>query len=137
MGSWLREQWKRRPWWMSVLMLFCIYMTLIYVPWDLFAKPVAADEEVWFGVRFHGTHAKLLAIPWRAYSEIDDTALRDAIVMFFEDAGSGEKLGTAATAPRLAGVVASLEPKEPQAERRARLHRLAENLKAQLPPDVN
>jgi len=81
--------------------------------------------------------AKLLAIPWRAYSEIDDGALRDAIVMFFEDAGSGEKLGTAATAPRLAGVVASLEPKEPQAERRARLHRLAENLKAQLPPDVN
>ncbi len=79
--------------------------------------------------------AKLLAIPWRAYSEIDDAALRDAIVAFFEDAGSGEKLGTAATAPRLANVVASLEPKEPQAERRARLHRLAESLKAQLPPD--
>ena len=69
MGSWLREQWNRRPWWMSVLMLFCIYMTLIYVPWDLFAKPVAADEEVWFGVRFHGTHAKLLEIPhWLVYA---------------------------------------------------------------------
>jgi hypothetical protein len=57
--------------------------------------------------------------------------------MFFEDAGSGEKLGTAATAPRLARVVASLEPKEPQAERRARLHRLAETLEAQLPPDAD
>jgi hypothetical protein len=80
--------------------------------------------------------AKLLAIPWRAYGEIEDAALRDAIVMFFEDAGSGEKLGTAATASRLAGVVASLEPKEPEAERRARLHRLSESLKAKLPPDA-
>jgi hypothetical protein len=80
--------------------------------------------------------AKLLAIPWRAYGEIEDAALRDAIVMFFEDAGSGEKLGTAATASRLADVVASLEPKEPEAERRARLHRLSQSLKAQLPPDA-
>lgn len=51
------------------MLLFCAYMTLIYVPWDLFGKPVAVDEEVWFGIRFHGWTAKLLAIPhWIVYA---------------------------------------------------------------------
>ena len=69
--------------------------------------------------------AHLLAVPWRAYSEVQDGALRDAVLDFFEDAGSGEKLGTAATAPRLARIVASLEPKEHDPEHRARIQRLA------------
>ena len=44
-------------------------MALVYVPWDLFVKPAAVDEEVWFGVRFHGWAAKLLAIPhWVVYA---------------------------------------------------------------------
>jgi hypothetical protein len=68
--------------------------------------------------------AKLLAVPWRAYSEIDDGRLRDAILDFFEDAGTGEKLGTAATAPRLARIVASLEKKENDAVRIARIREL-------------
>ena len=53
--------------------------------------------------------AKLLAVPWRAYGETDDAPLRSAILDFFEDAGSGEKLNTEATAPRLVRIVGSLE----------------------------
>ncbi len=58
-----------RPWWMTALLLFCAYMTFVYVPWDLFVKPLALDEEVWFGLRFHGVAAKLLALPhWAIYA---------------------------------------------------------------------
>ncbi len=75
--------------------------------------------------------AKLVAVPWRAYGQIDDGALRDAILDFFEDAASGEKLATAATAPRLARVVASLEAKETDdPDRRERIRLLAERLAA-------
>ena len=28
-----------RPHWMNALMIFCAYMTLIYMPFDLFYKP--------------------------------------------------------------------------------------------------
>ncbi len=69
MGEWLRDHLGKRPWWMNVLMVFCAYMTVVYVPWDLFVKPAALDEEVWFGIRFHGGWAKLLAIPhWAIYA---------------------------------------------------------------------
>ena len=35
----------------------------------LFMKPVAVDEEVWFGIRFHGWAAKLLELPhWAVYA---------------------------------------------------------------------
>jgi hypothetical protein len=64
-------------------------------------------------------------VPWRAYGEIRDPRLRDAILDFFEDAASGEKLGTAGTAPRVSRVVASLERKEPDPARRGRILRLA------------
>jgi hypothetical protein len=75
--------------------------------------------------------AKLLAVPWKAYGLTDDPGLRDAILDFFEDAGSGEKLGTAATAPRLARIVASLEAKESDPDRRARILRLADSVKVE------
>ncbi len=69
MGPWIRHQLGRRPAWMNILMLFCAYMTFVYMPWDLFVKPTAIDEEVWFGVRFHGTTAKWLAVPhWFVYA---------------------------------------------------------------------
>lgn len=77
---------------------------------------------------FRATH--LLAVPWRAYGEIEDAALRDAILDFFEDAASGEKLGTAATAPRLARIVGSLEKKEPNPDRAARIRGLAASIDA-------
>jgi hypothetical protein len=68
MGDWIRHHLSRRPAWMNALLLFCAYMTFVYVPWDLFAKPAAIDEEVWFGIRFHGAWAKLLALPhWAVY----------------------------------------------------------------------
>ena len=47
-----------RPLWMNVLMVFCAYMTFIYMPFDLFYKPVEQDEEVWFGFMLHGWWAK-------------------------------------------------------------------------------
>ena len=42
----LRNNLALRPWWMNLIMAFCAYMTFIYVPWDLFIKPVAVDQEV-------------------------------------------------------------------------------------------
>jgi len=69
MGDWLRERLDERPAWMNALLAFCAFMTFVYVPWDLFVKPVAMDEEVWFGVRFHGALAKLFALPhWAVYA---------------------------------------------------------------------
>ena len=41
-----------------VLMVFCAYMTFIYMPFDLFYKPVDQDSEVWFGYALHGWAAK-------------------------------------------------------------------------------
>jgi len=78
--------------------------------------------------------AKLLAVPWRAYGEVADPTLRDAIVDFFEDAGRGEKRHTAATAARLGPIVASLEAKEDDPVRRARIRELARSL-ASAPPE--
>ncbi|MDJ0789554.1 MAG: SDR family NAD(P)-dependent oxidoreductase [Myxococcota bacterium] len=69
MLDWIQLHFARRPMWMNALMLFCLYMAFIYSPFDLFVKPVAVDEEVWFGVRFHGSAAKLLAVPhWAIYA---------------------------------------------------------------------
>jgi len=69
MREWIQHQLGRRPWWMNLLLVFCAYMTFVYVPWDFFVKPVAVDEEVWFGVRFHGWAAKLLELPhWAVYA---------------------------------------------------------------------
>ncbi len=54
----LKAEWARRPWWMNLIWLFCLYMTFIYMPFDLFWKPVAVDEEVWFGFTLRGWYAK-------------------------------------------------------------------------------
>ncbi len=69
MNSWLREVLNRRPPWMNALLVFCGFMAGIYVPWDLFLKPVAHDQEVWFGVTFTGWEAKVAALPhWAIYA---------------------------------------------------------------------
>ena len=44
---------------MNALMLFCAYMTFIYLPWDVLLKPLNEDQEVWFGLMFTGWAAKL------------------------------------------------------------------------------
>ncbi len=69
MGIWFRQVLSRRPTWVNLLMFFSAYMAIVYVPWDLFIKPVSADEEVWFGILFHGAAAKVLAVPhWLVYA---------------------------------------------------------------------
>ena len=57
--SQIREDWSQRPWWMNLMFYFCIYMTIIYMPFDFFYKPVEHDEEVWFGITLYGWYAKL------------------------------------------------------------------------------
>lgn len=54
----LRRVFAGRPWWMNASMLFCAYMTFIYMPFDVFLKPVAEDQEVWFGYMLTGWAAK-------------------------------------------------------------------------------
>lgn len=54
----LKNQMALRPLWMNGILLFCLYMTFIYLPWDIFVKPLAEDQEVWFGVLFTGWAAK-------------------------------------------------------------------------------
>ena len=64
----IKEDWRVRPWWMNLIFYFCIYMTLIYMPFDIFYKPVEADEEVWFGFTLHGWYAKLTEpLHWLIY----------------------------------------------------------------------
>ncbi|NQV68660.1 MAG: hypothetical protein HQ498_01410 [Pseudohongiella sp.] len=64
----LHNQLQLRPLWMNGLMLFCAFMTFIYLPWDIFIKPLAEDQEVWFGVLFTGWSAKFGAIGhWFVY----------------------------------------------------------------------
>ncbi len=61
-GDWLRVRLRGRPTWLNALMVFCAFMAFVYVPWDLLAKPLARDEEVWFGLMFTGWAAKLGAV---------------------------------------------------------------------------
>ena len=69
MRDWLRVLFEGRPWWMNVLMVFCGTMAFVYLPWDLFVKPVAQDQEVWLGFRFEGAAAKVAALPhWAVYA---------------------------------------------------------------------
>lgn len=71
-SSWatkLADTLSRRPWWMNLLFAFCLYMTFIYMPYDVLFKPVAQDEEVWFGIVLHGWAAKLTApLHWAIYA---------------------------------------------------------------------
>lgn len=58
-----------RPWWMNALLGFCAFMACAYLPWDLFIKEVAIDEEVWFGFVLHGWAAKATEpIHWAIYA---------------------------------------------------------------------
>ena len=69
MREWFRYIFAGRPGWMNALMVFSAYMAFVYVPWDLFIKPVAVDEEVWFGIRFHGGWAKFFGLfHWFVYA---------------------------------------------------------------------
>lgn len=54
----IKSDWSKRSWWMNLVFYFCLYMTFIYMPFDLFWKPVAVDHEVWFGLTLTGWWAK-------------------------------------------------------------------------------
>ncbi|MFP6681844.1 MAG: hypothetical protein VCB07_06585 [Gammaproteobacteria bacterium] len=65
----LKADWSIRPWWMSLLFYFCVYMTFLYMPFDLFFKPVANDHEIWFGFALTGWWAKATEpVHWLIYS---------------------------------------------------------------------
>ena len=64
----VRDILSQRPLWMNGLFAFCAYMTFIYMPFDIFYKPVDQDEEVWFGYMLHGWAAKATApVHWLIY----------------------------------------------------------------------
>ena len=69
MRVWLREQLGRRPRWMNALLFVCAYLTFVFLPWDFFLKPVARDEEVWFGLMLRGWWAKATEpLHWAIYA---------------------------------------------------------------------
>ncbi len=78
--------------------------------------------------------AKIVAIPWRAYMEIQDPQLRDAILDFFEDVSTGTKSDSQRTRGRLARIVESLIAKEPDPGRRRRIEELTRILEASVSP---
>ncbi len=47
---------------MNLLFYFCVFMTFVYLPFDLFGKPVVEDQEVWFGFTLTGWWAKTTAL---------------------------------------------------------------------------
>ena len=64
-----KTQWAKRPWWLNLVLLFCLYMTFIYSPFDVLFKPLATDEDVWFGFVFHGWQAKVGGVVhWVVYA---------------------------------------------------------------------
>ena len=65
----LRTALTRRPWWMQPLLAFCLFMTVVYMPFDMFLKPVAEDQEVWFGFTLTGWAAKATEpLHWAIYA---------------------------------------------------------------------
>ncbi len=69
MNDWLRDLFRDRPAWLNAMMVFCAFMTFVYLPWDFFIKPVESDQEVWFGIMFTGWAAKVMELPhWFIYA---------------------------------------------------------------------
>ncbi len=67
--AFLRQIFAGRPLYMNALLLFCAYMTTVYLPFDLFWKPVAEDQEVWFGFMLTGWAAKTTEpLHWAIYA---------------------------------------------------------------------
>ncbi|TNF88897.1 MAG: hypothetical protein EP301_04015 [Gammaproteobacteria bacterium] len=55
----VKAEWAKRSWWLNAIMLFSIFMVFIYTPFDVIMKPLAEDEDVWFGYMFTGWAAKV------------------------------------------------------------------------------
>ena len=54
----LKQEWAKRSWWLNLIMLFSLFMVFVYTPFDVVLKPLAEDEDVWFGYMFTGWAAK-------------------------------------------------------------------------------
>ena len=53
---------------MNLVWFFCLYMTFVYMPWDMFVKPPEHWEEVWLGFTIRGWAAKLSEpVHWAIY----------------------------------------------------------------------
>jgi hypothetical protein len=58
-----------RPGWMTGLLGFCLFMALLYEPYDFFLKPVDRDQEVWVGLMLTGWAAKATEpLHWAIYA---------------------------------------------------------------------
>jgi hypothetical protein len=71
----VRDILARHPRSTGGVFLFCLFMTLVYMPYDVFAKLVTQDvsqaEEVWFGYMLRGTAAKLTEpLHWAIYGAL-------------------------------------------------------------------
>jgi hypothetical protein len=40
---------KQRAWWANALLAFCLYMTIVYLPFDLFFKPLPKTKKFGLG----------------------------------------------------------------------------------------
>lgn len=54
----LRDQCAVRPWWINILFLWCLILTIV-VPIEVISRPFESDIEVWFGVELFGWWAKV------------------------------------------------------------------------------
>jgi hypothetical protein len=67
----IKAEWARRPWWLNLILMFSLYMTLIYSPFDVVFKPLAEDEDVWLGFMFTGWGANIGAVVhWLVYGAL-------------------------------------------------------------------
>jgi hypothetical protein len=67
----IKTEWAKRPWWLNLILLFALYMTFIYSPFDVVFKPLADDEDVWLGLVFTGWGAKIGGIAhWIVYGAL-------------------------------------------------------------------
>ncbi len=55
----LRAELAKRSWWMNAIFAFCVFMTFVYMPYDIFVKGVEGNDEIWFGFVLTGWTAKL------------------------------------------------------------------------------
>jgi hypothetical protein len=61
----------KRPWWLNLIGLFSLYMTVVYSPFDVVFKPLADDEDVWLGIVFTGWGAKIGGVVhWIIYAAL-------------------------------------------------------------------
>lgn len=58
-AAWLQQRFAQRPAWMNALMVFAAFQVFVYSPFDLLLKPLAKDQDVWFGIVFTGWAAKV------------------------------------------------------------------------------